>query len=71
MAEIDRLRAALEVCAGSIRTALEKADDAPMSADAHLHEALGIAEAIVGPAKGTYSPAAANLRLTHGAVQKS
>lgn len=61
-AELAGLHAVLGVVAGSLVAWHEKREDAPMSAEAHLDEALE-AVASFKPAEGTYSNAAAALRL--------
>ena len=63
--EIDRLKAALEVCCGSINAFLEKEADTPMSAHTHLMEAKAAALKFV-KFQGKYSPEAARLRLELG-----
>ena len=61
--EIARLRAVLELVAGSLILAQQKRGDAPCSADAHIDEAVQAVREFA-PAGEGYSEAAKALRMT-------
>lgn len=60
-AEVERLRAALELVAGNLAAAQQKRADAPMSAETHIDEAIQAVQ-FYAPADGQYSEAARKLR---------